>query len=158
MTVSTPDLYDNHTEWVRVVAPSLRHYGGNQAFCGPVATVKCGDDNSRVAEMVATEGAGRVLVVDGDAALDYALLGDRLAQLAVDNGWVGIVVHGCLRDVEILEHLPIGIMALASNPRKTVKRGEGEVDVPVALSGTEVMPGDWLYADRTGILIASKRL
>ncbi len=158
MTISTPDLYDNNTAWVRVVEPALLHYGGKQAFCGRVATIRCGDDNSRVAEMVATEGDGRVLVVDGGAALGYSLLGDRLAQLAIDNGWAGVVVNGCVRDVEILEGLPLGIMALASNPRKTVKRGTGEEGVSVVLAGTPVTQDDWLYADRTGILLASKKL
>jgi len=158
MVVATPDLYDKYGESLRVVEPILRHYGGNHVFCGAVETIRCGDDNSRVAELVQTNGKGRVLVVDSGGATGYALLGDRLAQLAADNGWSGIVIYGCLRDIEILETIPLGIMAINSIPRKTVKRDTGNVGVPVSIANTMIEPGDWLYADRTGVVVADKML
>jgi regulator of ribonuclease activity A len=143
---------------LRIVEPILKHFGGTHCFYGGVETVRCGDDNSRVAELVQTEGRGRVMVVDSGGATNYALLGDRLAQLAADNGWAGIVIYGCVRDVEILESIPLGIMAVNAIPRKTIKRNTGNVGVAVSIGDTVIQPGDWLYADRTGVLIADEKL
>ena len=59
-----------------------------------------------------------------------ALLGDMLARKAIDNNWSGIVVNGCVRDVEILSNLNIGIMALASSPKRSEKKGKGSRSRP----------------------------
>lgn len=157
MSWTTPDLCDQHPE-VQVAEPVLRSYGGRIAFAGPAATVKCHEDNSRVRELAATPGEGRVMVVDGGGSLRRALLGDQIAANAVRNGWSGFLVFGCVRDVEALAALPLGVQALASHPMKTEKRGLGEVDVPVAFAGLSIARGDWVYADANGVLVAGARL
>ncbi len=138
--------------------PIFRDYGGVTAFSGPVATVKVHEDNVLVREALSSPGDGRVLVVDGGASLRYALVGDQLAQLAIDNGWRGIVVSGCIRDAEEMGAMPIGVKALATNPRKSVKRGQGVSGETVEIAGVTVAPGDWLYADRDGVIVAAQPL
>jgi len=157
MTWTTPDLCDAFPH-VSVLAPLFRDYGGKPAFHGRIVTVRCDDDNSRVRELAGTDGDGKVLVVDGGGSLRRALLGDRIAADAVAHGWEGVLIHGCVRDVEVLAQLPLGVFALAAHPMKTDKRGLGEVDVPVNFAGADVLPGQWLYADRNGVIISTRDL
>lgn len=155
--IVTPDICDQYPD-VSVMAPGFINYGGLDAFAGPVRTVKCFEDNSLVKQAVAEPGNGSVLVVDGGASMRCALLGDMLAEQAVNNGWTGIVVYGCVRDVAILSTLSLGVKALASHPRKSDKRGEGQRDIALGIKGVRVAPGHWLYADSNGILVATEQL
>lgn len=156
---STPDLYDDHQDRVRVVIGLHWHsYGGRKQFGGPIATVKCFEDNSRVKELLATEGDGRVLVVDGGGSLRHALIGDMIAAGARDKGWAGIVIHGACRDVDVLPDIDFGVFALGCVPRKSVRRGEGQVNVPIHFGGVTFHPGDHVYADANGIIVAADAL
>ncbi|WP_369959262.1 ribonuclease E activity regulator RraA [Pseudomonas benzenivorans] len=154
----TPDLCDAYPELVQVVEPMFSNFGGRDSFGGQIVTVKCFEDNSRVKELVEQPGQGRVMVVDGGASMRRALLGDMLAEKAAKNGWAGIVVYGCVRDVDVLAQTDLGIQALASHPMKTDKRGIGDVDVPVTFGGVTFRPGEYLYADNNGIIVASSAL
>ncbi|MBI5619005.1 MAG: ribonuclease E activity regulator RraA [Gammaproteobacteria bacterium] len=158
MTKATADLYDAHGEALRVAAPLFRDFGGAPSFEGPVATCKVFEDNSLVRAALEEPGNGRVLVVDGGGSLRCALVGDMLGALGRKNGWAGIVVYGCVRDAHALGEIPIGIKAIATNPRKSVKKGEGERDVLVRFADVAFKPGDYLYADRDGIVIADAAL
>jgi regulator of ribonuclease activity A len=148
------DLCDRHGDRVAVAAPALRSFGGLVRFCGPVATVRCFEDNSRVRERLEEAGEGRVLVVDGAGSLRCALVGGMLAELAVSNGWSGVVVNGCVRDTLELARCATGMLALAANPRRSDKRGEGECDVAVAFAGVQFRPGDFVYADADGLVVS----
>ena len=159
---STCDLCDAHKNDLsgdfRVLPPVFRDYGGAHKFCGSVATVKCFEDNSMVKAAVDSPGLGRVLVVDGGGSLRHALLGGNLGAAAARNGWAGVVIDGCARDLAELSLQPIGIRALASMPLPTEKRNQGQSDVPVHLQGVRVRPGDWLYADEDGMVVGAKAL
>ncbi len=156
--IRTADLCDAHDERVRVLALPLRDFGGRTDFHGPVSTVRAPEDNSRVREAVAEPGKGRVLVVDGGGSLRRSLLGDNLAVLAIANGWAGIVVNGAVRDTQALRDLPLAVKALGTCPRKTDKRGLGERDVVVEFGGVVFTPGQWLYADCDGVVVADGAL
>ena len=156
-TFTTPDLSDANPA-ACVLPFQFRLFGARESFGGPVSTVACFEDNSRVAEAVAEAGLGRVLLVDGKGSLSRSLLGDNLAWKASENGWAGIVIIGAIRDVEIIDDLQIGVQALGVVPVKTEKRGVGERDVPLQLEGVPVDPGHWLYADRNGVLVAPSPL
>jgi regulator of ribonuclease activity A len=153
------DVYKNDsTGAFRVLAPVFRDFGALRRFAGPVATVKCFEDNTWVKAAVDSPGHGRVLVVDGGASLRRALVGGNLGAAAARNGWAGVVVDGCVRDVAELAECQTGIRALASMPLPTEKRSEGQRDVPVQIQGVWVRPGDWLYADEDGMVVSSARL
>lgn len=158
MTKPTADLYDDHEDRVAVAEPLFADFGGNVAFHGPIATVKCFEDNGLVRERLSEPGEGRVLVVDGGGSIACALLGDQLAQLGVDHGWAGLVIHGCIRDSAAIGGMALGVKALATSPRKTEKRGQGLSDVPVTFAGVTFTPGHHLYADEDGILVAREPL
>ena len=162
LSFATCDLCDAHKSdesgAFRVLPPVFRNFGATIKFCGPVVTVKCFEDNSLVKAAVDSPGDGRVLVVDGGASLRKALLGGNLGAAAAKNGWAGVVIDGCVRDVAELGQLPVGIRALGAMPWPTEKRQQGQTNVPVQIQGVWVRPGDWLYADADGIVITSKPL
>jgi regulator of ribonuclease activity A len=149
--VSTSDVYDEHPGAV-TCETQFRQCGGVADFSGPIATVRCLEDNVLVEKTLSQPGEGRVLVVDGGGSYRCALLGDKVATLAVANGWAGLVVNGCVRDVAALAKLPVGIKALGTNPRPSGKSGEGELDVPVSFGGATFVPGAVLYSDDDGLV------
>lgn len=158
MSKATADLYDEYGEQLRVVAPIFSDYGGVEMFSGEVVTLKVFEDNSLVRATLEEAGQGRVLVVDGGGSLRCALVGDMLAEIGVKNDWAGVVVYGCIRDAVPISKLRIGVKALATNPRKSVKKGVGERDLKLQFAEVKFTPGDYLYADRDGIVIADSKL
>jgi len=168
--LATCDLCDAHKncspEQFRVLAPVFRDFGARLSFCGPVVTLKCFEDNSLVKAAVDSCGyvdgldgrIGQVLVVDGAGSLRRALLGGNLGAAAARNGWAGVVIDGCVRDVAELAVLNIGIRALAAMPMPTEKQNQGLKDLPVQIQGVWVRPGDWLYADADGMVVSATRL
>jgi regulator of ribonuclease activity A len=149
---STADLLDERPDALVCLLP-LEQFGGLPAFEGPVSTVRCFEDNVLVKARVAEPGQGRVLVVDGGGSVRVALLGDMVAGLAAANGWAGIVINGCVRDVAVLRHLPLGIKALGTCPRPSGKDGSGEVDVPLEFGGITIHPGARLVSDDDGVVV-----
>lgn len=161
--VSTSDLCDANEArlldgTLQVVAPGLIAFGGRSTFAGAAVTLKLFEDNSLLADVVKTPGQGRVLVVDGGGSVRCAVLGGNLAKAAADNGWAAIVINGAVRDADEIDACDIAVRALALNPRRSVKRGVGERDVPALLPGATVRPGDWLYGDRDGVVVSAARL
>ena len=163
MSFATTDLCDANEAQLadgrlRVLHPMFQAYGAVDRFSGPVATLRCFEDNSLVRTALEEPGHGRVLVVDGGGSLRCALVGGNLAKLAERNGWSGIVVNGCVRDLDEIAHCAVGVRAIAPHPRKSDKRGIGTRDVVVEFGGTRIAPGEWCYADADGVLIAVQPL
>lgn len=163
MPLTTADLCDAHENLLndgrlRVVEPMFASYGGRAAFHGAIVTLSLFEDNGLVRQALEGAGNGRVLVIDGGGSLRRALVGDQLVALAVKNDWVGIVVNGCIRDARAIGDMDIGVLALDTHPRKTVKRNQGETDVPVSFGGVTFKPGEWLYADADGVLVGVEPL
>ncbi len=158
---ATCDLCDQHkadrSGRFRVLPPAFKAYGGRAHFGGPVVTVKCFEDNTVVKAVLETPGEGRVLVVDGGGSLRRALVGGNIAAAAARNGWAGVVIDGCVRDLAELNARDVGIRALGLMPLPTERRGEGQRDLPVQIQGVTVSPGDWLYADDDGIVVMPER-
>lgn len=151
--ISTADLYDERGEELESISVQFQDLGGHASFSGPARTVKCFEDNALVKTVLGTPGDGAVLVVDGNGSLRTALMGDMIAESAVQNGWAGVVINGAIRDREALAKLPIGVKALGSNPKKSAKAGTGEVDVQVVIDGVRIQPGVMIYCDQDGVLV-----
>jgi regulator of ribonuclease activity A len=158
MTYTTPDICDDFLPELQVLEPLFTEFGGNDKFCGEIVTIKCFEDNSLVKQTLGSDGHGKVLVVDGGGSLRCALVGDILGAMAVRNGWQGLVVNGCVRDVEILKTIDLGVRALNCHPLKSKKRNEGQLNVPVRFAGVDFEPGQTLYADENGIVVAREKL
>ncbi|CAM4267353.1 ribonuclease E activity regulator RraA [Acinetobacter pragensis] len=160
----TCDLLDDHPEKeIQVVTPSMdgkffKSYGARKSFGGQAVTVKCFEDNSRVKELLATDGAGKVLVVDGGASMRCALMGDLIAESAVKNHWNGVVIYGCVRDVDAIAALDLGVHALACIPQKSNRKGAGETDIQLNFGGVSIQTGDYIYADNNGIIVSKNAL
>ena len=158
MSFATADLYDEHSDKVAVALPMFKDYGKKRKFSGPIMTLKVYEDNSLVRTTLESPGQGRVLVVDGGGSLRCALVGDMLAALGIKNGWQGIIVYGCIRDSVEISNMDIGVKALDTNPRKSVKKGEGDEGVVLEFAGVHFSPGAYVYADEDGILLANETL
>ena len=160
----TCDLLDDHPDLdIQVVIPSLdgkffKSYGARKTFGGEVVTVKCFEDNSRVKELLATNGTGKVLVVDGGASMRCALMGDMIAESAVKNHWNGVIIYGCVRDVDAIAELDLGVHALATIPQKSNRKGVGEVDIEISFGNVCFNSGDFVYADNNGIVVSKTKL
>lgn len=160
----TADLWDAHAQRLgdelQVGESIFADFGGVLGFSGPVRTVRVHEDNRLVRGLLDGDGKGAVLVVDGGGSTYCALIGDRLAQLALTNGWAGLVINGCVRDSETLADLPIGIKALGTSPRKSRQVGPetGLIDAPAPVAGIVIRAGAYLYADADGILVAPEAL
>lgn len=160
---ATTDLCDANEDRLvsgelRVLAPGWLAFGRRVRFHGVVATLKLFEDNSLLAEVVRTPGAGKVLVVDAGGSTRCAVLGGNLAAAAAQNQWQGVIVFGAVRDADEIDACELGVRALALNPRRSVKRGEGQRDLPVEIQGVPVRPGEWLYADRDGMVVSASPL
>ena len=158
MNYSTPDLCDEYPDLVSVVEPMLANYGGKDSFAGEIVTVKCYEDNSLVKEHAGKLGLGKVLVVDGGGSMRRALLGDLIANDAFENQWQGIIIYGCVRDVDSLVTLDFGIQAIGSSPLKTQKRGIGDLNIPITFGGVTFNPGEFVYADNNGVIVSAVKL
>jgi regulator of ribonuclease activity A len=158
MKFKTVELCDKYKGSLQVAAPLFRSYGRIEAFHGEIETVKCYEDNTAVRDALSASGKGKVLVVDAGGSLRCALVGDVVAGLGAKNGWSGIVLNGCVRDVKAVNRIAIGIRALAAVPLASDKYGLGVIGVPVTFAGITFMPGYHLYADADGIVVSPKPL
>ncbi|MFL2554668.1 MAG: ribonuclease E activity regulator RraA [Candidatus Rariloculaceae bacterium] len=153
---STCDLYDEYLARARVPSTVLTHFGGRTKFSGFATTIKCFEDNSRVRELVQMPGDGKVMVVDGGGSYQCALVGDVIAGMACDNGWEGIVIFGCVRDSVALAKLDIGLIALATTPKKSIRKDVGEVELSIMFDDTVCHPGDRVFVDEDGVLLLDR--
>ncbi|MGI9233865.1 MAG: ribonuclease E activity regulator RraA [Woeseiaceae bacterium] len=154
----TPDLYDDFEDIATTCSVQFRDFGGKRQFSGKIRTVKCRNDNQLFRALMDEPGDGAVAVVDGKGSTEVALIGDIIAAKASNNGWSGVVILGAVRDVGELAKIDLGIKALGANPAKSVKRGEGAVDAVLHFGGTRFEPGQWIYCDENGILVAPNEL
>ena len=158
MNRSTPDLCDDYPHLIRVVEPMFSNFGARERFAGEIVTIKCFEDNSLVKQAVNELGHNRVLVVDAGGSMRRACLGDLLAHQGAKNGWSGVVIYGCIRDVDEIMNIDIGVQALGVHPVKTDKKGVGENNIAVTFGGVTFNPGEFLYADNNGIIVSAKSL
>lgn len=153
LPLATADLCDRFGAAAQVCHASWQSYGGRVAAQGPAATVQCLEDAALVRGLLALPGNGRILVVDGGGSLRAALLGERMARLALDSGWAGIVIHGAVRDVAALRGLDIAVLALGHVPARGGRTGAGREGVALHLGQALVHPGDLVCLDADGVVV-----
>jgi len=154
----TADLYDEYADQLKIAEPIFRDFGRRKVFCGEIVTVKVFEDNVLVKKILGENGSGKVLVVDGGGSLRCALLGDNLASLAKESGWDGLIIYGCIRDSAEIATIEVGVKALNTHPAKSIKKGEGDVNIPVSFSGVTFNPGEYVYADEDGVVLSTQKL
>ncbi|KGJ89699.1 putative 4-hydroxy-4-methyl-2-oxoglutarate aldolase [Colwellia psychrerythraea] len=153
-----PDLFDQYPEQLDLADPAFTDYGKNTIFYGEIVTVSCFEDNSKVKELLATDGTNKVLVVDGKGSMNRALLGDLIAENAVKHNWQAVVINGCIRDAGTIATLAIAVKALGCNPIKTEKLGVGDINMVVSFAGLDFIPGWTIYGDANGLAVSESKL
>ncbi|MEW6995372.1 putative 4-hydroxy-4-methyl-2-oxoglutarate aldolase [Colwelliaceae bacterium MEBiC 14330] len=153
-----PDLFDHFAEQLTLAKLPLVDYGKKIIFSGEIVTIACFEDNSKVKELLATDGRGKVLVVDGKASMNKALLGDLIAKSAIKNNWQAIVINGCIRDAGTIATLDIAVKALGCNPIKTEKLGVGDINIPLHFAEIDFIPGHYIYGDSNGLAVSESLL
>ena len=154
--MNTPDLSDKYPD--KDFLLDFQCFSRIKSMHGQISTVFCPDDNSFVREMLSENGHQKILFIDGAKSKNVALLGDNLAELAIENNWSGIIVNGRIRDAEIISQLDVAIFALGTCPRKSSKKNQGKKNIELSIDGLTIKPGDWVYADINGILISDSEL
>jgi regulator of ribonuclease activity A len=155
---TTADLFDDHEDSVDVCDTAFLRFGRRRAFRGRCEGVRTAGDHRVVREVLSQPGEGRVIVVDGGGDPRVGLLGDRLARLGVENGWVGAVVHGAVRDSQVLDELDFGVLAVAVTSRRDLHAAPGLSGLDVHFGGATFRPGAWVYADRDSVLTTAEQL
>lgn len=160
MSLATADLCDQFSdqENFQIAEPIFQIYGKLKAFSGRITTLKVFEDNSLVRQTLEVSVTDRVLVIDGGGSRRCALIGDDLANLACRNGWNGLVIYGCVRDVAQINQLPMGMRALSPHPLKSHKRGIGDRDILITFAGVNFKMDYYLYADEDGIIVSETKL
>lgn len=155
---STADLFDANADTVSVCELQFRSFGKKQRFFGPCVPLLVNEDHRPVLAMLSTPGEGRVLVVDAGGSLRVGVMGDRLAAIAVENNWAGVVVHGAIRDSTAIDALDIGVKSLGTTARRCQTERGGLASAPVRFGGVEFSAGDWVYADVDAVLASPRQL
>ncbi|MFZ1337491.1 MAG: ribonuclease E activity regulator RraA [Paracoccaceae bacterium] len=156
--ICTADLYDLHHHGLRVCELQFRSFGRAHSFFGPCLTVTTFEDHTPVLRALEGDGAGRVLVVDGQGSMRVGLMGDRLAGIGQRNGWRGVVINGVIRDSAGIDGLDLGVRALGTTARRGWVPGPAGQGGPVTFGGVTFVPGDWVYADRDCVIVAAEAL
>ena len=157
MIKSTCDISDEMHPNVQYLKPIFKTFGKKNSFSGRIVTIECYEDNSLVEQALKKNGEGCVLVVDAGASLNCAMLGDKRASDAIKNGWEGIIINGLIRDSAEINSMPIGIRALGTYPRKSIKEGAGKTNINISFSNVEFIPDCYLYADEDGVIVLEKK-
>ncbi|WP_353662344.1 ribonuclease E activity regulator RraA [Hydrogenimonas sp. SS33] len=154
MKFYTADICDELQDEVQVFEPVFKPYGGVEAAFGPIRTLRLERNNTELIAMLKEPGNDAFLVVDV-AAEYWAVVGENLMKLAHHNGWAGILVNGYVRDIHVTQTVPVGLWALGTCPRKSFEHNPAERGVPLSFGGVELKEGEWLLADRDGVIVVT---
>ncbi|WP_371807201.1 ribonuclease E activity regulator RraA [Halalkalibacter krulwichiae] len=154
----TADICDDYREQVEVAESIFTKFGKKHSFSGVIHTVKVFEDNVLVKKALETIPKESVLVVDGGGSKKVALMGDNLAQIAVDRNLSGVIIYGSIRDSALINEMDVSIFALGTTPLKSFKQGKGQENIAVQFAGINFEPGSYIYADADGILVAKNKL
>lgn len=133
--------------------PRLRpmHKGGRLG--GPAFTVRTRPgDNLMIHKALDMAQPGDVVVVDAGGDLTNALIGELMVSYAVSRRLAGIVLNGAVRDLEFIAAGSFPVYALGVTHRGPYKDGPGEINVPIAIDGMVIQPGDLILGDADGLL------
>lgn len=157
-SIVTADIYDIHHASLDVCDLQFRSFGQRKSFYGPCVTVKTFEDHLPVLEVLQKPGNRRILVVDAGGSPRVGVMGDRVAEFGVRNGWTGAIIYGAIRDSGGIDQLDFGVKALGVTARRTWLHGTGHHGVPVTFGGARFTAGAWVYADADCVLVAASEL
>jgi len=133
--------------------PSLRPIHKEGVLAGPAFTVKTRPgDNLMVHKAIDIADPGDVIVVDGGGDLTNSLIGEIMTSHAEKRGIAGMIIYGSIRDYDTLHAGTFPVFAAGVTHRGPYKDGPGEINVPIAIDGMVIAPGDLIVGDGDGIV------
>jgi RraA family protein len=127
------------------------HAGG--VLAGPAFTVKTRPgDNLMVHKALDIAEPGDVIVVDGGGEMTNSLIGEMMTTHAATRKIAGIVIFGAIRDYDAIRASSFPVFAAGVTHRGPYKDGPGEINVPIAIDGMVIEPGDLMIGDGDGLL------
>ena len=136
-----------------VLDPAIRAMVPDVRFAGPALTVVAADDHLPVFSALETASAGEVLVIKGDR---LAVLGELFATEAARRGLAGVVIDGYCRDVAGLRRVGLPVFARGTIPASGSTVSRAALRAPVRVGGLDAQPGDIVFGDDDGVVIASE--
>ena len=131
----------------------LRPMHGGGVLAGPALTVKAPPgDNLMLHKAIALAEPGDVIVMDAGGDLTNALMGEMMLMQATARGVAGVVINGAIRDAAYLRAQHVPVFAVGVTHRGPYKNGPGEINVPIAIGGMVIEPGDLVIGDDDGVL------
>lgn len=131
----------------------LRPLHGGGVLAGPAVTVKSRPgDNLMIHKALDVASPGDVVVVDAGGDLTNALIGELMISHAQKRGLAGIVIYGAIRDSAWIREHDFPVFAAGVSHRGPYKNGPGEINVPIAIEGMVITPGDLVIGDDDGLL------
>ncbi len=153
---ATADIFDALRDRALQIEAPLLHFGGRRRFAGRCSTLLANENPEAIAKAVSEGGAGRILLIDGRAAMDQACLGEIMAKRARDGGWSGVIVLGAIRDSLPIAALDLGVMALRTTAKRPFGCGPtGGRNIPIAIGNCVVEAGAALYVDDDAVLLVA---
>lgn len=133
--------------------PRLRAYHASGTLAGPALTVKSRPgDNLMLHKAIDMAHPGDVIVVDAGGDLTNSLMGELMLAHAMRRGVAGFVLWGAIRDADAIREANLPLWAMGVTHRGPYKDGPGEINVPIALEGMVIEPGDLILGDGDGVL------
>jgi regulator of ribonuclease activity A len=150
--LSNADISDANVDTTQVCNLQFRNFGKRPRFHGRCYPLRVFEDHRPVDEVVSQPGEGQVLVVDAGASLRVGVLGDRLASIAVANGWVGVVIYGAIRDSVTINDIDIGVKALGVTALRSREPQPSQKGDAVVFGGISFDRNTWVYCDEDSVL------
>lgn len=152
-TTAVSDATGGHTNINYAIKPldSAWHIAGR------AVTVRLPDgENGAVLEAIKGATHGDILVIDAKGNTNRAVAGDFVASLAKGVGIAGFIVDGVIRDSQAMIAMGFPVFSRGTTVAAGVKNGGGQVNVPVAIGGVSVQPGDYIVADADGVAVIAQ--
>ncbi|PKU49703.1 RraA family protein [Lysinibacillus fusiformis] len=153
-TTAISDATGGHTNLRSDIKPLADHF----KIAGRAVTVRLPDgENGAVLEAIRAANEGDILVIDAKGNTNRAVAGDFVISLAKGIGVQGFVVDGVIRDIEAIRELNFPVFSLGTTVAAGNKNGGGQVNVPIAIGGVTVLPGDYIIGDVDGVIVVPQQ-
>jgi 4-hydroxy-4-methyl-2-oxoglutarate aldolase len=159
LTVTVADLHESSAAqgYPGLMAPRMRRITGAK-IAGPAVTAWCqAGDNLMMHRALRLAQPGDVLVVVCQSETSAAQWGDVATRYALHKGLAGVVVQGCVRDVDTISDLGFPVWATHVWPIHADKGKGGAVNMPVVCGDVMVRPGDLVVADGDGVIVLPRQ-
>lgn len=153
-TLPTPNISDSLGKLVPACVSLKPMHAVAHRMAGRAVTVLIPPgDNLMVHKAIASAEPGDVVVVDAGGVLEQAIVGEIMTAWARQRGLAGMVIYGAIRDVDIVGKSDFPVYACGYAHRGPYRDGPGELNVPIALGGMIVSPGDLVVGDSNGVVV-----